>query len=63
MSRWRAFDLSSPSEVTRALREVEEQLTGISERHGAVELRLQEIRAAIIRRYRDGGVTTREWLG
>jgi len=57
------LDLSSPNEVTRALRDVEEQLSGISERHGAVQLRLREIRAAIIRRYRDGGVTTREWLG
>ena len=34
---------------------VEEQLAALTERQAAVEARLQQIRAAIIRRYQEGG--------
>jgi hypothetical protein len=46
-------DLSSPAARARALELVEEQLALLTERQAAVEARLQQIRAAIFRRYRD----------
>jgi len=48
-------DLSSPADVTRALQMVEEQLTALTERQEAVAVRLQQIRAAVIRQYERGG--------
>jgi hypothetical protein len=45
-------DLSSAAARARALELVEEQLAMLTERQAAVEARLQQIRAAIFRRYR-----------
>ena len=45
-------DLSSSAAVARTLALVEEQLAILTERQAAVEARLQQIRAVIIRRYR-----------
>lgn len=45
-------DLSSAAAVARTLGLVEEQLAILTEREAAVEARLQQIRAVIIRRYR-----------
>jgi hypothetical protein len=45
-------DLSSAAATARALAVVEEQLAILTERLAAVEARLQQIRAVIIRRYR-----------
>jgi hypothetical protein len=56
-------DLSSREEVTRVLAELETQLNDLAERQEAVEVRLQEIRAAIVRQYKDGRVPARDWLG
>ena len=56
-------DLSSREEVTRVLGEVEAQLVDLGQRQEAVEIRLQEIRAAIVRQYEEGRVPARDWLG
>ena len=57
-------DLSSPEEVTRLLAEFEGQLIELTERHQAVERRLQQIRAAIVQQYQEGGIpAVRDWLG
>ena len=56
-------DLSSREEVTRVLGELEAQLNDLAQRQEAVEIRLQEIRAAIVRQYKDGRVPARDWLG
>ena len=47
-------DLSSPFDVAGSLAVVEEQLTALTERQEAVEARLQQIRAAVIRGVRGG---------
>ncbi|HXN60924.1 MAG TPA: hypothetical protein VN886_10775 [Acidimicrobiales bacterium] len=56
-------DLSSREEVTRVLGELEAQLNDLAQRQEAVEVRLREIRAAIVRQYKDGRVPARDWLG
>jgi hypothetical protein len=56
-------DLSSPKAVVRSLRSLEEQLVAVTARERAVALRLQEIRAAIVRQYKDGVVPTPNWPG
>lgn len=53
------LDLSAPQDVARVLRHAEEQLTAITERHAAAEARLQQLRAAIIRQYRQGVIRAR----
>jgi hypothetical protein len=47
-------DLASPAARIRVLELVEVQLAMLTERQAAVEARLQQIRAVIFRRYRDG---------
>ena len=47
-------DLASSAARIRVLELVEEQLAMLTERQAAVEARLQQIRAVIFRRYRDG---------
>jgi hypothetical protein len=56
-------DLSSRPDVTRVLRSVLVQLTNLAQRQDAVDARLQQVRAAIVRQYRDGAPPTRDWLG
>jgi hypothetical protein len=56
-------DLSSPEDVGRALRELEAELSELTARQEAVEVRLQQIRVAIIRQYQEREVRTRDWLG
>jgi hypothetical protein len=56
-------DLSSPDKVARVIGDMEAQLAELTLWQGAVEGRLREIRAAIVRRYRDGAVTAEDWLG
>jgi hypothetical protein len=53
------LDLSSPEQVVRVLALLKEQLSALTERHGAVEIRLRQIRSAIIRQYQRGAVSTR----
>ena len=53
------LDLSAPEQVVRLLGLLEEQLSAVAERHDAVEIRLQQIRSAIIRQYQRGPVSTR----
>jgi hypothetical protein len=53
-------DLSSAVATTGALALVEEQLAILTERHAAVEARLQQIRAVIIRRYRQAAAPARD---
>jgi hypothetical protein len=53
-------DLSSLAARARVLEMVEEQLAMLTERQAAVEARLQQIRAVIIRRYRDAVVSAHD---
>jgi len=53
------LDLSAPKQVARVLDLLEEQIGALTERHRAVEIRLTEIRSAIIRQYQRGAVSTR----
>jgi hypothetical protein len=57
------IDLSSRDDVSRVLHSMEHQLIDLHRRQEAVESRLQEIRAAIVRQYEDGAVTAEDWLG
>ena len=56
-------DLRSRTVVQRVLRSILEQLANLALRREAVEVRLQQIRAAIIQQYRNGEVSARDWLG
>jgi hypothetical protein len=56
-------DLSSAEDVTRVLRDLEEQLSDLARRQVAVEGRLRQVRRAIIGQYEGGTVTARDWLG
>ena len=53
-------DLSSSAATAGALALVEEQLAILTERHAAVDARLQQIRAVIIRRYRQAAAPARD---
>jgi hypothetical protein len=53
-------DLSSPFDVAGSLAVIDEQLTALTERQEAVGARLQQIRAAIIRRYEEGEASARD---
>jgi hypothetical protein len=53
-------NLSSPAAAARVRVLVEDQLTILTERQAAVEARLQQIRAVVIRRYRDDMAQARE---
>ncbi len=55
------LDLSAPEEVTRVLCLLEEQLSAVTMRCGTVEIRLQQIRSAIVRQYQRGAVSTLNW--
>ena len=56
-------DLRSRTVVQRVLRSILEQLANLALRREAVEVRLQQIRAAIVQQYRNGEVSARDWLG
>ena len=56
-------DLSSPGAVARTLQALEEQLVAVTERETAVGHRLRQIRATIVRQYKDGAVPTSNWPG
>jgi hypothetical protein len=56
-------DLTSPEDVRRALGHLEDQVAALVTREGAVEARLGEIRAAIIRQYEEGAIPEPNWLG
>ncbi len=56
-------DLSSPEDVARTLGALQEQLVAITERETAVEGRLRQIRATIVRQYKDGVIPTTNWPG
>ena len=56
-------DFSSHEDVELLLGELEMELAELTERQNAVELRLQQIRAAIVRQYQEGVVPTRGWPG
>ena len=53
-------DLSSTAATAGALALVEAQLAILTERHAAVDARLQQIRAVIIRRYRQAAAPARD---
>ncbi len=55
------LDLAAHEEVTRVLSVIEEQLNAVTERHSAVEIRLGQIRSAIVRQYQRGAVSTLDW--
>ena len=56
-------DLSSPGAVARTLQTLEEQLVAVTERETSVGHRLRQIRATIVRQYKDGAVPTSNWPG
>ncbi len=56
-------DFSSSEDVELLLGELEMELAELTERQDAVELRLQQIRAAIVREYQEGLAPTRGWAG
>jgi hypothetical protein len=56
-------DLTSPTDVARALGELEHQLADLTARQVAVEARLREVRRSIVRQYRDGTAPVDDWLG
>ena len=56
------IDLSSRDDVARVLQSMEVQLADLARRQEAVEGRLREIRAAIVRQYEEGAVTTEDLL-
>jgi hypothetical protein len=53
-------DRSSAAATAGALAQVEEQLAVLTERHAAVEARLQQIRLVILRRYRQEAAPARD---
>jgi hypothetical protein len=53
-------DLSAPADVARALVTIEEQLTALTERQEAVEVRLRQIRNAIVREYQQEAAPARD---
>jgi hypothetical protein len=57
------IDLSSRDDVSRVIGGMESQLTDLARRQEAVEGRLREIRAAIVRQYEEGSIRTEDWLG
>lgn len=56
-------DLTSPEDVRRVIGQLEEQVAVLVAREVAVEARLGEIRAAIIRQYEQGAIPTQNWPG
>jgi hypothetical protein len=56
-------DLSSREELARVLKDLEAQLSDLVRRQGAVEGRLRQVRAAIVRGYETGTPSARDWLG
>jgi hypothetical protein len=53
-------DLASPPDVARVLAVVEEQLAGLTSRQRAAEVRLRQIRVAMIRQYREDASSARD---
>jgi hypothetical protein len=56
-------DLSARDDVVRVIHRMEKQLADLGRRQEAVQSRLHEIRAAIVRQYEAGAVTTEDVLG
>lgn len=57
------LDLSDSSEVIRVLDLIEDTLVAVSAYQAAVELRLSQIRAVILRQYAEGVIPSRDWPG
>jgi hypothetical protein len=57
------LDLTSPEDVRRVLADLEGQLGSLVTRQEAVETRLEEIRATIVRQYEEGIIPTQTWPG
>ncbi|HTU36520.1 MAG TPA: hypothetical protein VMF35_00800 [Acidimicrobiales bacterium] len=57
------LDLTSPEDVRRVLADLEGQLGSLVTRQEAVETRLEEIRATIVRQYEEGIIPTQNWPG
>ena len=56
-------DLSSVDDVSRVLRDLEQQLSDLARRQDEVEGRLHQVRQAILGQYERGTVSARDWLG
>ncbi len=56
-------DLTSPADVRRVLGTLEDQVAELVSREAAVEARLGDIRAAIIRHYEEGAIPSPNWPG
>ncbi len=56
-------DLSSAEDARRVLSVLEEQVAALTLRQEAVETRLEEIRAAIVRQYEEGVIPSSSWPG
>ncbi len=53
-------NLASPADVARVLAVVEEQLAGLTSRQQAVEIRLRQIRVAMVRRFQEDAPPARD---
>jgi hypothetical protein len=53
-------DLTSPADVARVLAVVEDQLAALTSREQAVEVRLRQIRVALVRRYQEDAAPARD---
>ena len=53
-------DLTSPADAARVLAAVEDQLAGLTSREQAVEVRLRQIRVAMVRRYQEDHAPARD---
>ena len=62
-SEMAAVDLTSPEDVRRVLALLEAQLGALVSREEAVQARLEEIRAAILRQYEEGVIPSQNWPG
>ena len=53
-------DLTSPADVARVLAVVEDQLAALTSREQAAEVRLRQIRVALVRRYQEDAAPARD---
>jgi hypothetical protein len=58
-----SVDLTSAEDARRVLGALEEQVAALTLRQEAVETRLEEIRAAIVRQYEEGVIPSSNWPG
>jgi hypothetical protein len=61
-SQLAGLDVGSPEEVEHVSDELRVQLEMVNERHERVEVRLREVKALLVQRYKDGAADADDWL-